>query len=512
MIETLLDFYKALFQERDTAKLQHLFLQALLAVQNVERGSLWIRSKGGYLCVEVLGPQSEKILGLEIPEEQPSIVGWVIENGETTIAQAGKDSRHFAAVEDVVDKKSTLILCLPLILRDGAVYGAVEIIDTSAAGNQLNLDPQFLKLLQAHVAIGSIALSNSLEFRQHEQENLALKHALKGMRAEGSIIGHSQVLQQAINLAADYARTDFSVLITGESGTGKELFAHEIHRQSQRRNKPFLVQNCSAIPETLLESELFGYKKGAFTGATKDKSGLFAAADGGTIFLDEIGDMPIPLQARILRVLQNREVKALGDTKSVIVDVRILSATNKDLRQAIAGGEFREDLFYRLNVLPLHLPPLRERSEDIPMLLRYFLAREAETMGAAPRRLSQRALKRLARHPWRGNVREMENFVRYLLTTTESAELDEADLPAHLLESDTAPLAVQTCEPGPTAAPALEQDAPPLAEYTWEQLEHDYIMALMERTRWNISKAATLAGVNRSTFDSRMRKLGIRKS
>jgi len=511
MIETLLDFYKALFEERDTRKLQHLFLEAMLAVQNVERGSLWVRSAEGYCCVEALGPQSEKILGLEIPKDQTSVVGWVIEHGETAIAEAGKDSRHFAAVEDVVDKKSTLILCLPLILRSGDVYGAVEIIDTSAAGDRLNLDPQFLKLLQAHVAIGSIALSNSLDFRLQEQENLALKHALKGMRAEGSIIGHSAALQQAMALAQDYARTDFPVLITGESGTGKELFAHEIHRQSRRHGKPFLVQNCSAIPETLLESELFGYKKGAFTGATRDKTGLFAAADGGTIFLDEIGDMPISLQARILRVLQNQEVKALGDTKSVTVDVRILSATNKDLRQAIADGEFREDLFYRLNVLPLHLPPLRERSEDIPMLLRYFLAREAETMGTAPRSLSQRAMRRLARHPWRGNVREMENFVRYLLTTCEALQFDLDDLPGHMLEAEAEP------EPEAPASltslqPQQPAGAPPLADYTWEALERDYILALMERTRWNISKAAGLAGVNRSTFDSRMRKLGIRKS
>ncbi len=509
MIDRLLDFYKALFEERDPAKLQRLFLEAMLVTQHVERGSLWVKKNNAYCCVEAMGSQSDRILGLSIPATQTSVVGWVIEHGEMAIAEAGKDSRHFSAVEDMVDKKSTLILCLPLILRSGEVYGAVEIIDTSAKGDRLNLDPEYLKLLQAQVAIDGILLSNSLDFSFQERENIALMHALKGMRGEGAIIGHSRALLDVLQLTQDYARTDFPVLITGESGTGKELFAHEIHRLSHRNEQPFLVQNCSAIPETLLESELFGYKKGAFTGAHHDKAGLFEAANGGTIFLDEIGDMPMTLQARILRVLQNQEVKALGATKSITVDVRILSATNRDLRQAINDGDFREDLFYRLNVLPLHLPPLRERNEDIPLLLRYFLAREAQTMGQSTRNLTPRALKRLTQHPWRGNVREMENFVKYLLTTTDSPTLDVEDLPLHLLEQDGH---AQTRADAPQEPETRTDQAPALDSYTWEELERAYILSLMERTRWNITKAATLSGINRSTFDSRMRKLGLRKS
>ncbi len=513
MIDKLLEFYRALFEERDPERLSHLFLQALVTVQNVERGSLWVRRHGNYVCVEATGPQSEGILGLEIPAGQTSVVGWVIEHGEMTIAEPGKDSRHFAAVEDKVDKKSTLILCLPLILRSGEVYGAVEIIDTSAAGDQLNLDKEYLKLLQAQVAIGGIALSNSLDYSLQHRENLQLRQTLDGLRGQGAIIGRSPAVEQALRLVHDYARTDFPVLITGESGTGKELFAREIHQQSRRRDKLFLVQNCSAIPESLLESELFGYKKGAFTGATQDKVGLFEAADGGTVFLDEIGDMPLNLQARILRVLQNHEIKPLGVAKTKTVDVRILSATNKDLRQAIAAQEFREDLFYRLNVLPLHLPPLRERRQDISVLLRYFLERESRLLEMQTPRLTPGAKERLLRHPWRGNIREMENFVKYLLTTIRAEQIDSSDLPEHLLVSE-APGVPTRPDQSAESQEALLRDTslPCLANLNWEELERAYVLELMERTRWNISKAASIAGLNRSTFDSRMRKLGIRKS
>ena len=512
MIDKLLEFYKALFEERDPEKLAPLFLQALVTIQNVERGSLWVRRNGKYVCVQATGPQSDHIVGLEIPAGRTSIVGWVIENGEMTIAEAGKDSRHFSAVEDKVEKKSTLLLCFPLILRSGDVYGAVEIIDTSASGDRLNLDKDYLKLLEAQVAIGAIALSNSLEYSLQHEENLKLKQTLDDLRGQGAIIGKSPVIEQAMRMVHDYARTDFPVLITGESGTGKELFARAIHQQSRRKEMPFLVQNCSAIPESLLESELFGYKKGAFTGATSDKVGLFEAADGGTVFLDEIGDMPLNLQARILRVLQNNEIKPLGGAKTKTVDVRILSATNKNLRQAITTQEFREDLFYRLNVLPLHLPPLRERDQDISLLLRYFFDREATLLGMKPPNLTAAARERMLRHPWPGNIREMENFVKYLLTTTQREQIDARDLPEHLLVGEAPSRAVDPA--ARTEAPPLDKDTSlgSLADFTWESLERAYVLELMEHTRWNISKAASIAKLNRSTFDSRMRKLGISKS
>ncbi len=512
-----LDFHKALFEELDTEKLQLKFLNCLLEMQNVERGSLWIRRDEEYRCIEAAGSESSKIKGMRLPCSSPSIVGWVIENGKMTIAEPRKDKRHFKDAETGLDVKSTLILCYPLILKDGRTYGAVEIIDTAHAGSRLNLDKNYLELMEELVSIGAIALGNSLAFASQQKENTKLKRIIEDMKSS-PLIGESESFMAALKTMRNYAKTSFPVLITGESGTGKELAAREIHRQSERKNGPFLAQNVSAIPDTLLESELFGYKKGAFTGADSDKTGLFQAANGGTVFLDEIGEMPLALQARILRVIQDNEIKPLGGTSASRVDVRIISATNRDLSQAIADGTFREDLYYRLNVLPLHLPPLRERKEDIPLLLDYFIKRDAQALGLAAKKFSPRTRRILTERVWKGNIREMENFVRYLLATTEADSIEPEDLPEHLFEEN--PGRPQGRSPGASgdsgreaAASAAPERTPPraLGDYSWEELERAYALELMERAKWNITKAAAMAGVNRSTFDSRLKKLGVRK-
>jgi transcriptional regulator with GAF, ATPase, and Fis domain len=501
------DFPKALFEELETEKLQRRFLEALVEFQNVERGSLWIKREGGYQCIEATGGgQSEKLIGYLVPKGKPSIVGWVIENGRMTIAEPGKDQRHFKEAETDLDVKSTLILCYPLVLKSGDVYGAVEIIDTAHGGSRLNLSKEYLELLEEFVAIGSIALGNALAFADQKKETQKLKKILGEIKGEAPLIGKSPAFKAALETARNYARTDFPVCITGESGTGKELFAREIHRLSTRRDKPFLVQNVSAIPDTLLESELFGYKKGAFTGADKDKIGLFEAAGGGTVFLDEIGDMPLTLQARILRVLQENEVKPLGGTEIRTVDVRVISATNCDLTQAIASGAFREDLYYRLNVLPLILPPLSERPEDIPELIDYFLARDATRLGIPQKSLSPKARGELCRRLFKGNVRELENLVRYLLATVAGNVIEAGDIPpAHEIgEARQAAKAAGETTPGTGAVTDL-------TGFTWDELERAYALALLEKYKWNVTKAARTAGVNRSTFDSRLRKLGISK-
>jgi transcriptional regulator with GAF, ATPase, and Fis domain len=516
MSRTSFDFCKTISEELNPEKLQAKFLTALLELQNVERGSIWVRRDDGYQCVEALGSQSEQVKGITIGSRQPSIVGWVIENGQMTIAQPGKDDRHFKEAEEGLQVKSKLILCFPLLLRSGQVYGAVQIIDTSAGGDRLNLNPEYLELLQDLIDIGSIALGNSLVYTDQVIENQRLKQTLEAIRTDEMVIGQSPTFLRMMKMAGDYARTDFPVLITGESGTGKELVAREVHRGSNRKDKPFLVQNCSAIPDTLLESELFGYEKGAFTGATRDKIGLFEAGNGGSVFLDEIADMPLNLQARILRVIQNAEVKPLGGTKTRKVDVRIISATNKDLREAIAEKQFREDLFYRLNVLPIHLPPLRERREDIPQLLSHFMKREALRMGIPPKKITKDAMEHLMNYPWRGNIRELENFVRRIIVVAEGERITRSDLHIHFPEEadhgySFEPLDFPAEQGEETAAPRPQSSDAAFEGYTWEGLEKAYVQFLLDRNKWHITRAAKEAGVNRSTFDSRMKKLGIRK-
>ena len=384
------------------------------------------------------------------------------------------------------------------------------------------MQKNYLELLQQLIDIGSIALSNSLVFSEQVKENLKLKQTLKAIRDQDLIIGKSAALLGARKRAAEYARTDFPVLITGESGSGKELLAREIHWLSGRSGGPFLAQNCSCIPDTLLESELFGHEKGAFTGASKTKLGLFEAANGGTVFLDEIGDMPLQLQARILRVIQDGEIKPVGNVRPRKVNVRIISATNRDLQSEIARENFREDLFYRLNVLPLHVPALHERLEDIPLLLDHFLSREALRLGTARKTFSKDALDFLLEYEWPGNIRELENFVRHIIVITPGDVITRKDLSNHFVSVTPDARRPPACE-GTTKVeqePARRKGAGEEIKtapgsffdgYSWEELERDYVLYLLEKNKWHITRAAKEAGLNRSTFDSRLKKLNIRK-
>ncbi len=496
-----------LFKELNPETLQKKFLNSLLKIQNVQRGSIWIKKEGTYQCVEAAGAEREQIIGVTLDASHPSIVGWVIENKKMTVAETKSDRRHYRELEEKLAVKSSMILCFPLFFREKKVYGALQIIDTTPEKSSLNLDSAYLEQLQNLVDICSIALSNAILYANEKKKTLTLKSALKESDKEDIIIGHSQSFQKCIELVKSYAETEFHVLVTGESGTGKELIAEKIHRLSLRKNKPFLVQNCSAIPETLLESELFGYKKGAFTGANRDKIGLFEAADQGTVFLDEIGDMPMSTQASLLRILQKNEIKPLGETRVKHIDVRIVAATNKDIQQMIANGGFRQDLFYRLSVLPVHLPPLRERREDIPLLVRHFLEKESLKAGIVEKKLSIEAMQALAAYNWPGNIRELENLIRYLMVTTEDDYVEFINLPLHVRNPEIHPDPYSELQPPSSGKEndLIEQ----LCSMSWPQLEKEYVVSLLKKHNWNITWAAKASGINRSTFASRMRKLKI---
>ncbi|HEX9011424.1 MAG TPA: sigma 54-interacting transcriptional regulator [Holophagaceae bacterium] len=333
---------------------------------------------------------------------------------------------------------------------------------------------------------------------QLEAENRLLRTEVVGAEDAGSLIErtHSPAMQRAVRLARQVAPTDSAVLLSGETGTGKEVLARAIHEWSRRADKPFLKVNCAALPENLVESELFGHTKGAFSGAVQPRPGRFQMAHGGTLLLDEIGDLPLAAQAKLLRVLQEGAFEPVGSDRSVVVDVRILAATNVNLEEAVSAGRFRPDLYYRLNVFPLHLPALRDRREDLRLLAEDFLYRRARRTGMGPWRLSERGAARLQAHPWTGNVRELINVLERATILATQGELDLDDVLA-----DARPAGDETAA-GTAAAP----------EGSLRSVERHTILRALEASRGKIygpGGAAQRLGLKPTTLQSRMKKLGI---
>jgi two-component system, NtrC family, nitrogen regulation response regulator NtrX len=339
-----------------------------------------------------------------------------------------------------------------------------------------------------------LVIRNALRQRRLEAENLALRARVD--RA-GKMVGESPVMRQLREQVAMAAPTNGRVLIYGENGTGKELVARTVHTLSRRRNQPFVEVNCAAIPEELIESELFGHVKGAFTGAVADRKGKFEAAHNGTIFLDEIGDMSLKTQAKVLRVLQEQVTEPVGSTSRVQVDVRVLAATNKDLVSEIRAGNFREDLFFRLNVIPIYVPPLRERAEDIPLLVEHFVADFAVEYGKAAKTVTPGAMSRLKNHKWPGNVRELKNVIERVVIMAPGDEITERDLSFLATE----PLADRVTDDA--AAPAVPLYA------ARDQFEREYILRELAHQQGNISRTAEVLGVERSNLYRKMRAFGI---
>ncbi len=336
-----------------------------------------------------------------------------------------------------------------------------------------------------------LTVRKALEMRGLTEENRRLKEELSERADFKSIIGISRGMEQVFAVVRKVADTEATVLITGESGTGKELVARSIHSLSSRLTSPFVAINCAAIPRELLESELFGHVKGAFTGAVRDKLGKFQAAEGGTLFLDEVGELPVELQPKLLRALQEREVEPVGAAAPRRIDVRVVAATNIDLEEAIAAGTFREDLYYRLAVIPVHLPPLRERGEDIPLLVRHFAAKH----GASPVTFTADALAALARYGWPGNVRELENTVERLLILRNSDTIERGDLPDKI-------------RGGGRDKGGRVVNLPPEG-YPLEQLEREVVIEALERCDWNQTAAARFLRIPRHTLIYRMEKYQI---
>ena len=390
---------------------------------------------------------------------------------------------------DFLEKMHALRPGLPVVMMTafGSVETAVDAMKKGAA--DFLVKPFSLDHLTAVAA-------KALEMQDLREENKRLKEELGGRYQLDSIVGRSAPMQEVFAMVLRVAPTRATVLLAGESGVGKDMIARAIHYHSPRKDKPFVKINCTAIPENLMESELFGYEKGAFTGANMTKPGKFELADTGTVFLDEIGDVPMAIQVKLLRILQEREFERLGSNKTRHIDVRVVAATNVDLRRALEEGTFREDLYYRLNVLPINIPSLRERRDDIPYLADHFIRKHAAELGAAELEMSVDATEKLMAYHWPGNVRELENVIERSLVLANGGRLEAADI-----RLDMAPRSRAAAGGGDTL---FLPDG-----MTLDQYEETIIREAMRRAQGNKSQAARLLGLTRNALRYRLGQMGM---
>ena len=424
--------------------------------------------------------------------------GWVIESQQPLIvADTAAETRWPEAIMRIRESGVVSMCLLPLTTartRIGALaFGRRK--PMTYAGDEVEFMGEVAKLV-------AMAIENAMAFEKIAQlknklaeERLYLESEIKTEHPFEEIIGNSSALRRALQQAEVVASTDSTVLLLGETGTGKELLARAIHDRSNRRERTFVKINCAAIPSGLLESELFGHEKGAFTGAIAQKVGRFEVADRGTLFLDEVGEIPLDLQPKLLRVLQEHEFERIGSTKTIKIDVRLIAATNRDLRRMVEDHRFRDDLYYRLNVFPLHVPPLRERPEDIPALVRYFVQRLARPMNRQVEVIPAETLDALCRYPWPGNVRELANLVERALILS----------PGRTLE-------VPLDELGPRDPPVASEEKD---DATLQSVEREHILRALEEANWVLGGpkgAAARLGMKRTTLQYRMQRLGITRA
>jgi transcriptional regulator with GAF, ATPase, and Fis domain len=405
------------------------------------------------------------------------------------VAMVGVDvaaSDALREVESLAVSEVRSLLCVPLTVFDrtiGCIY-----VDSTTSANRFHED--HLQLMAAVAGISAVALNNARRAQWLEQENQRLTMEI---RQEQNLVGEGPRMKEVFQLLARAGPTDSTVLIDGESGTGKELAARALHRNGGRSNKPFMAINCAAIPETLLEAELFGHERGAFTGAATQKKGKLEVADGGVVFLDEIGELAPALQVKLLRVLQEREFERLGGTHPIKIDVRVIAATNRDLEEAVRKGEFRQDLYYRLAVVKLTMPPLRDRREDIAMLTRHFVQKTAKRCKVKPKPVSREAMAALLNYEWPGNVRELENAVERALVMGASDAILLEDLPESLLEQQSP-----------------EEMHEGRYHASVKQLKKQLIVNAVEQARGNYVEAAAILGVHPNYLHRLIRNLGLK--
>jgi len=417
------------------------------------------------------------------------IIGQVVKSGSPMVIPVVEDEPLFlnrTRARSGIKKQDISFLCVPV--RDkGDVLGVVSVDRLFGVRVTFEEDLRVLKLV-AQLIAQTVRLERMIDAERKEKESLRLE--LNAKYQLDNLIGSSKPMQEVFRTVLKVAGSRASIFLRGESGTGKELIAKAIHSHSKRAEKPFIKINCAAIPENLLESEFFGHEKGAFTGAVATKKGKFEIADGGTIFLDEVGELQTSLQSKLLRVLQEREFERVGGNRTYHVDLRVIAATNRDLETAIGNGEFREDLFYRLNVVPVFLPPLRERLEDLPLLIEHFLDRFNEENGGDVS-LTPKTLRRLTEYHWPGNVRELENAIENLVVLSENDRISPSDLPLHIRQ-------------GPRRSEAGLIGSV-------ENLERERILGALRTHGWVYARAARALGLTERQLVYRVRKYEIKR-
>ncbi len=418
----LYEFSERLIHQRDLGELLDALMDAVVEITNADKGFL-VLLEGETVDVKVARNVNKENIADAVSQLSDSIIAKVIRSRKPVIVSDAMRDDEFSAAKSVMQLKVSSVICVPLLDR-GRLLGLIYVGNDSIRDLFQN---DTLRVLSIFASQASLIVANALLLNELKVDNKRLTDRLEQYRF-GEIVGTSPPMQAVFRKVEKISATDISVLITGETGTGKELIAREVHNRSPRAGKPFVTINCGAIPENLLESELFGHVKGAFTGAVANKQGKFQAADGGTLFLDEIGEMPIELQVKLLRAIQEKVVYRVGDTRPETCDIRILAATNRDLEKEIAGGRFREDLYYRLNVVQLHLPPLRVRGDDVLVVARYLLSRYSREYDAKVKGLSPNAAVAIRKHNWPGNIRELENRIKKAIILCDSTVIGPDDL------------------------------------------------------------------------------------
>ena len=484
-LHALLKVSTAINSTLGTEELKEKLLELIFEIVPAERGAILLVSAAGEEFASVSGRVRDSG-SVQTVRVIRAVVRHVLREGVAVLGNSVLNGDIFKSSESLAASGIQSVLCVPLILC-GKVLGAIY-LDTSCSETRFAED--HLQLVTAIAGIAAVALENSRHVEWLEGENRRLKEE---MSVEHSMIGESPRMRDVYQFIAKVAPTDSTVLICGESGTGKELAARAIHENSSREEKPFVPINCAAITETLLESELFGHERGAFTGAVVQKKGKLEVAEGGTLFLDEVGELAPALQAKLLRVLQEREFERVGGTRSIKVDIRLIAATNRDLAELVKSGAFRQDLFYRLNVVSITMPPLRARKEDIPPLTSFFIDRLSQRCRRRVSGVSPEARACLMQYSWPGNVRELENAIERAVVLGSTGLILPEDLPEAVLESDLS-----------TGAP--------IAQYheAVKEVKKQVIANAVEQAGGNYTEAAKILGVHPNYLHRLIRNMGLK--